>query len=196
MSLMETSSGRYKCPKCGSNESFLGTAIVTSGSLGMVREIGDSGVFSGASLQRHSQITVRKCKVCGEMLGQQNYVKSPSELATERERERKGERRFNSFAVCCGAFVAVLLLGSVIFGIFGGTLSAVSALAKAAKTDHGLFLDMLKPFLALGGASAFVIGVWLLSAIVAEVTRPSVGALVAVTLYAAGVGGAIWYFSR
>jgi rubredoxin len=75
--------GYWLCPACGSKESFEGTTIIKEGSVSVIREIGDTGAFTGLSASRNQEVTVRKCKNCKELLGAKDYVKTPAELARE-----------------------------------------------------------------------------------------------------------------
>lgn len=77
--------GTYKCPKCGSTDSYDGTALVNAGGIGIAREIGDSGAYVGASSSSTRERTVRKCRSCGEILGKKDYVPSASEREVERQ---------------------------------------------------------------------------------------------------------------
>ena len=67
----------WKCPKCGSNDTYQGTEIVSEykqgKSVGFENEFGvtvSQNVSGGTS---HKQITVTKCRSCDILLGEQDY---------------------------------------------------------------------------------------------------------------------------
>lgn len=101
--------GIYKCPKCGSADSYEGTTLVNAGGIGVAREIGDSGAYVGASSSSTRELTVRKCRNCGEILGKKDYVPTTS----EREEARKSAHSSEIVAVL------VILVCAVLGGIVG-----------------------------------------------------------------------------
>lgn len=96
--------GTYKCPKCGSADSYEGTTLVSAGGIGMAREIGDTGAYVGASSSSTRERTVRKCRNCGEILGKKDYVPT----ASEREEARKSAHSSDIVAVLVILSCAVL----------------------------------------------------------------------------------------
>ena len=81
--------GWYVCPRCGGKDTYEGSELVShreQGSsytvtneygVGMTREIG-----GGASTE---QVTVAKCRGCGEQLGKKDFHYSKEELAAMRK---------------------------------------------------------------------------------------------------------------
>jgi hypothetical protein len=81
--------GWYVCPRCGGKDTYEGSELVShreQGSsytvtneygVGMTREIG-----GGASTE---QVTVAKCRGCGEQLGKKDFHYSEEELAAMRK---------------------------------------------------------------------------------------------------------------
>ena len=102
--------GTYKCPKCDSADSYEGTTLVNAGGTGMAREIGDSGAFVGASSSSTRELTVRKCRNCGEILGKKDYVPT----ASEREEARKSAHFSDIVSVL--AILVCAVLGAIIGG--------------------------------------------------------------------------------
>lgn len=101
-----TQQGHYKCPKCSSTDSYDGTTLVSTGSVGIAREVGDSGTYLGISGARTQERTVRKCRKCGEVLGKKDYTPSPAEHDVARK-----DAAFND---------AIELLGIILFAVAGG----------------------------------------------------------------------------
>lgn len=101
--------GTYKCPKCGSADSYEGTTLVNAGGIGVVREIGDSGAYVGASSSSTRERTVRKCRNCGEILGKKDYVPTTS----EREEAQKSAHASEIVFV-------LVILGCAVLGGIGG----------------------------------------------------------------------------
>lgn len=97
--------GIYKCPKCGSADSYEGTTLVNAGGIGVAREIGDSGAYVGASSSSTHERTVRKCRNCGEMLGKKDYVPT----ASERDKTSKSDEAY--FWICVIGFA---VLGGIV----------------------------------------------------------------------------------
>jgi hypothetical protein len=81
--------GYYVCPRCGSNESYLGNALVNKNGASLTREIGDSGVYATGSISETETVQVRKCKKCSELLGPSNYVKSQAEITQDSEKHSR-----------------------------------------------------------------------------------------------------------
>jgi len=79
--------GYYVCPRCGSNESYLGNALVNKNGASLTREIGDSGVYATGSINETKTVQVRKCKKCSELLGPSNYVKSQKQIDQDSARK-------------------------------------------------------------------------------------------------------------
>lgn len=78
--------GYWRCPACGSDESFEGTTLTTSpgGNVSVVREIEGVPVILGQSINgMPREVTVRKCRQCKEILGAKDYVKSIAELRAD-----------------------------------------------------------------------------------------------------------------
>jgi len=78
--------GYWRCPACGSDESFEGTAVApgSSGNVSVVREVEGIPVILGQSTSgKPREVTVRKCKQCKEILGAKDYVKSIAELRAD-----------------------------------------------------------------------------------------------------------------
>jgi len=102
--------GTYKCPKCGSADSYEGTTLVNAGGIGVAREIGDSGAYVGVSGSSTRERTVRKCRSCGEILGKKDYVPT----ASEREEARTSAQSNDTF----GWFI--IFICAIVCGYVGG----------------------------------------------------------------------------
>ena len=90
----------WKCPKCGSNDTYKGTEIVSEykqgKSVGFEDEFGvtvSQNVSGGTS---RKQITVTKCRSCDTLLGEKDYhltekarqrIAAKKRAAAEHERE-------------------------------------------------------------------------------------------------------------
>lgn len=127
--------GKYQCPKCGSTDSYDGTSLVSAGSVGVAREIGDSGTFVGVSGASTREQTVRKCRNCGEILGRKDYIPTSAEKEeTQKSDDIKG----------------CLMLASLIgFSLFLGYLDGSDG------REHFNFLLALRG-LAIGGVVGLI----------------------------------------
>ena len=84
--------GYWKCPKCGSNDTYQGTEIVSEHkqgkSVGFENEFGiivSQNVSGGTS---HKQITVTKCRSCDTLLGEKDY-----HLTAEEQQQRQKQQQ-------------------------------------------------------------------------------------------------------
>ena len=102
--------GHYLCPRCGSTDSFLGTILVNRTGVAFTQEVGDSGVYTTSSTGGMSPIKVVKCTKCSELLTQDNYVKSRSEI--ERDEKEKADSRigYNVVMGIVGFFALLLFI--------------------------------------------------------------------------------------
>jgi len=118
------SQGTYKCPKCGSADSYEGTTLVSAGGIGMAREIGDSGNFVGVSSSSTSECTVRKCRSCGEILGNKDYVPTASESAF-RQRKKLRDHLIYQIVSWIASLAVVWLFTMIAGGGISGLLIGV-----------------------------------------------------------------------
>ena len=104
--------GYWQCPRCGSHEAFEGTEVVAGGNSGSVGITTEDGVsMSRSTGLQTKQVTVIKCKNCGEILnGERNYHYTPEELAQIQKHNHAREARkwtnikfFGCFAVALGS---------------------------------------------------------------------------------------------
>ena len=113
----------YLCPKCGSKDSYSGTAIVSehkhkSGHMiaGPENGLGMTPVMrvGGSSRTEHKQLTVQKCRDCDTLLGDKDlhYTKDErlqmklEEVRKENWREeRNGQIIKNFILVAKGVFI-------------------------------------------------------------------------------------------
>ena len=84
--------GYYKCPRCGSTDAFEGTELVGGQSSGRTVGISnDQGGYiqrhEGGELQ-HKQVSVIKCRDCGEILGDKDYFLTAEEQQEEQVRQQ------------------------------------------------------------------------------------------------------------
>ena len=114
------SQGTYKCPKCGSADSYEGTTLVSAGGIGMAREIGDSGNFVGVSSSSTSECTVRKCRSCGEILGNKDYVPTASESAFRQRKKLRDHLIYQKVS-----WIASLAVGCFLTMAAGGGISGL-----------------------------------------------------------------------
>jgi len=145
------SQGTYKCPKCGSADSYEGTTLVNAGSIGVAREIGDSGAYVGASSSSTRERTVRKCRSCGEILGKKDYVPTASEREEARTSAQSNETFrwlfFFVWVIVCGylggkdnggagGLAEGFSFGKMLVGIVGGGIVACIFLALLMSDDR------------------------------------------------------------
>ena len=88
--------GYYKCPRCGSEDSYSGTEHVLQEDAGkhftMINEVGVAMTRKVGGGSRQKEITVRKCRDCGEILGQKDYYLTEEEIESiEKEAAAKAE---------------------------------------------------------------------------------------------------------
>lgn len=82
--------GYYVCPRCGSNETYLGNALINKKGTSLTREMGDSGLYVTGTVGGGTEtVQVRKCKKCSELLGPSNYVKSQEEITQDSEKHSR-----------------------------------------------------------------------------------------------------------
>ncbi len=141
--------GYYTCPKCGSNESFEGTEMVSEYKPGVTHYI-ENAAGQGIARQtggktKHTSVTVTKCKACGELLGKKDFRLTRKEIAANKKKEeqekQKGiEKKFVSKQ-------STLLGFAIIFAI----------VAIATSYDRDDQFQWLPPLLFAGGSitSAF-----------------------------------------
>lgn len=60
--------GEWVCPRCGSNDTYQGTVKQYAQGPTFVREVGDSGMYMGATAGRHVLVSQTRCRNCGEDL--------------------------------------------------------------------------------------------------------------------------------
>jgi len=134
--------GTYKCPKCGSADSYEGTTLVNAGGIGVAREIGDSGAYVGVSGSSTRERTVRKCRSCGEILGKKDYVPT----ASEREEARTSAQS-----------TTPLVGSSFLYAPSSAVMSVVNTMEMLAGWLKGFHLERCSlELLAVG----FSVGYW------------------------------------
>ena len=86
--------GHYVCPRCGSNESYLGNALINKTGTSLTQEIGDSGVYATGSIGGGIKtVQVLKCKSCSELLSENNFMRSLDEVIAEDKKKQKQLRQ-------------------------------------------------------------------------------------------------------
>ena len=128
------SMGHYLCPRCCGTETYLGNTLVKRDGVTLAREVGDSGVYVAASSGGTETAQVRKCKKCGEILTNNNYVKSAADVAEKESRDKFARQGilfcgFMGFGIGFGAILYAEGTGghAVIGGLIGGLFGLVTA---------------------------------------------------------------------
>lgn len=113
--------GYWECPRCGSNDAFEGTELVGGHSQG--RTVGISNEHGGF-IQRHEggelqhkEVSVIKCRDCGEILADKDYFWTEEELAEARaevEQELKEEKEDLKNGWGCLA-IGILIIAVVVY---------------------------------------------------------------------------------
>ncbi len=118
-SSLQTLMGKWLCPKCGSSEVFEGTeyvlhhkkgpqfTLINEFGVGMAREIGEGKT-------EKKQITIIKCKECGEPLGNKDYYLSPEEIELKKEREEKFKYGLSGTDKFFIIFLTILIIAGII----------------------------------------------------------------------------------
>ncbi len=80
--------GYYRCPCCGSTETYSSNLPTKSGGGFVGTSVADSGAFIGANIGGYDTMrTVTRCKKCKEILGWNNRIKGTSDyLTAEKEK--------------------------------------------------------------------------------------------------------------
>jgi len=112
--------GKYVCPKCGSEDVYEGTEIVSKRVRG--RSVGFENEFGGTISREvgggttHKQITVVKCRECDTLLGEKDYHFTEKEILQQRafdEEQKERSKRFWKITgkrVCTVAFCSLPLM--------------------------------------------------------------------------------------
>ena len=119
--------GYWQCPKCGSNDTYQGTEIVSEYKKG--KSVGFENEFGAAISQNiggettHNQMTVTKCRSCDTLLGEKDYFFTPDEIQQQTEAQRKQEEcnreASKNFWKTANHFVAFMIVAGIGFGICG-----------------------------------------------------------------------------
>lgn len=110
--------GYYKCPRCGSTDTFQGTELVGGHSQG--RTVGMSNDHGGY-IQRHEggelehkEVSVIKCRDCGEILGGKDYFE------TEKERKKRKKKAKREKEDSRNGWIVLIVTGLIIAaGVYG-----------------------------------------------------------------------------
>ena len=82
--------GSYRCPRCGSTDSYVGNVMLAKPGGYISHELGDTGAMGTVPIPGgHKVVPARKCKPCGEILSESNLEKSPAEVAEERQEQQR-----------------------------------------------------------------------------------------------------------
>ena len=107
--------GYWICPRCGSNDAFCGTEVVSGqqGGQAVVVET-EFGFVGGRKDARtiHKAVSVMKCKGCGELLSDKDYFLTDEEIKQRELLESKAQTKKKSFWSCI-----MFLSLSLIFGV-------------------------------------------------------------------------------
>jgi hypothetical protein len=109
---LEPTSGYWECPRCGSQDVYVGSTTVARQGGMLLHEIGDTGFIAAHAVGGGSEIVdAVKCRRCGELLvGDRDYRRSLYEIALE---EQHGSQ-----AVGTGCLVALIGYAVVMLGGF------------------------------------------------------------------------------
>jgi hypothetical protein len=83
--------GYYTCPRCGSNESYEGTEMVSEYKPGVTHYL-ENAAGHGIARQtggttKHTPVTATKCKACGELLGDKDFRLTKRDIADAKKKE-------------------------------------------------------------------------------------------------------------
>ena len=82
--------GHYRCPRCGSTDSYVGNVMLAKPGGYISHELaGTDAVGSIPVPGGHKVVPARKCKQCGEILSESNYEKSQPEIDQERQEQAR-----------------------------------------------------------------------------------------------------------
>jgi len=117
--------GHYRCPRCGSTDSYVGNVMLAKPSGYISHELGDTGAMGTVPTPGGQRLVqARKCKSCGELLGDSNYEKTAAELAQEQQEKARKAKKLDETVSTAGG---LLFLGviCIIVMAFGAILTAL-----------------------------------------------------------------------
>jgi hypothetical protein len=111
----EPTRGYWECPRCGSNDIYIGSTSVTRQGGMLLHEIGDTGFMAAHAVGGGSEIVEAvKCRRCGELLiGDRDYRRSLDEIALEKQLESQAIGKG-----CLSALLAYAIPVAVMLPIF------------------------------------------------------------------------------
>jgi hypothetical protein len=112
----------YKCPRCGGTDSFQGTELVThvdKGSASTVHTEYGSFTQNTSGQSRTDEVTVSKCRGCGELLSAKDYQYTQEELEAIKLREAEAKKfpcRWWHYAIL--GYLISVLIGLIVWMAF------------------------------------------------------------------------------
>lgn len=106
---MHVEYGEWECPRCGSNDTYEGTAMEYRSGPTFAREVGDTGMYMGASTGGYHKVYQTKCRNCSEELDwDDHYLPSSYEEALWAWMDRRAMKI--AFAIAGVFFFGVIAL--------------------------------------------------------------------------------------